>query len=52
MTAKTAKEELINFIINLKDEQIEKLFNHFSELPALLEESSPPYPPGQTLQNQ
>ena len=50
--AMTAKEELLDFILNLTNEQVEKLFNHFSELSSLLEESSPLYPPGQTLQNQ
>jgi hypothetical protein len=46
----TAKEELLNFIANLTDDQVEKLFNHFSELSSSLEESSQPCPQGQTLQ--
>ena len=46
----SAKEELHNFIANLSEEQIEKLFNHFAELSSLLEESSPPCPLEQTLQ--
>ena len=48
----TATEELIEFIVNLSDDQVTKLFNHFAELSSLLEESSPLYPLAQTLQNQ
>ena len=40
----TAKEELLDFIMNLSEAQVEKLFNHFSELSASLEESSQLYP--------
>ena len=40
----TAKEELFDFIANLTEEQVEKLFNHFSELSASLEGSSQPCP--------
>lgn len=50
--AMTAKETLIEFIINLSEEQVEKLFNCLSELSSLLEEASPPYHQEQTLQNQ
>ena len=46
----SAKEELLEFILNLTEEQVEKLFNHFSELSSLPEESSPLYPLEQTLQ--
>jgi hypothetical protein len=38
--AMTAKEELLDFVVNLSEEQVEKLFNHFSELSSSLEESS------------
>jgi hypothetical protein len=48
----TPKEELIDFVTNLTDEEIEKLFTHLSELSSLLEEASLPCPRGQTLQNQ
>ena len=48
----SAKEELLDFIANLSEEQVEKLFNHFSELSSSLGESSPPYHREQTLQNQ
>ena len=40
----TAKEELLDFVANLTEDQVEKLFNHFSELSASLEESSQPCP--------
>ena len=46
----SAKEELIDFITNLSEEEVEKLFNHFSELSSSLEGSSPLYPLEQTLQ--
>ncbi len=46
----SAKEELLDFIANLSEDQIEMLFNHFSELSSLLEESSLPCPLEQTLQ--
>jgi tRNA(Phe) wybutosine-synthesizing methylase Tyw3 len=39
-----AKEELIDFIAKLSEEQIEKLFNRFSELSSSLEGSSLPCP--------
>jgi hypothetical protein len=42
--AMTAKEELIEFVTNLTDDQVEKLFNHFSELSSSLEGSSQPCP--------
>lgn len=47
----TAKEELFDFVANLSEDQVEKLFNHFSELSSSLEESSLPCPlelPSQT----
>ena len=37
----TVKEELLDFVENLSDDDVDKLFNHFSELFSLLEESSP-----------
>lgn len=40
----TAKEELFDFIANLSEDQVEKLFNHFAELSSSLEESSLLYP--------
>jgi tRNA(Phe) wybutosine-synthesizing methylase Tyw3 len=40
----TTTEELLDFIANLSEEQVEKLFNHFAELSASLEESSQPCP--------
>ena len=46
----SAKEELIDFIANLSEEQVEKLVNHFAELSASLEESYPPCPPALPLQ--
>lgn len=46
----SAKEELLDFITNLSEDQIEKLFNHFPELSSLLEEASPLCPLEQTLQ--
>jgi tRNA(Phe) wybutosine-synthesizing methylase Tyw3 len=46
----TPKEELLDFISNLSEEQVEKLFNHLLELSASLEESSLPCPLEQTLQ--
>jgi hypothetical protein len=46
----TVKEELFDFVSNLTDEQVEKLFNHFSELSSLLEEASPLCPPELPLQ--
>lgn len=46
----SAKEDLIDFIANLSEEEVEKLFNHFSELSSSLEGSSPLYPLEQTLQ--
>ena len=48
----TAKEELLDFILNLSEEQVTKLFNHLSELSSLPGEASQPYPLEQTLQNQ
>jgi hypothetical protein len=50
MSAKSAKEELFDFISNLTEEEVEKLVSHFSELSSLLEESSLPYPPELPLQ--
>lgn len=46
----TPKEELFDFISNLSEEEVEKLFNHFAELSSSLEESSLLYPLEQTLQ--
>ena len=40
----SAKEELLEFILNLTDEQVEKLFKYFSESSALPEEPYPLYP--------
>lgn len=48
--AMTAKQELLDFIENLTDEQVEKLFNHFSELSASLAGSSLPCPQEHPLQ--
>jgi tRNA(Phe) wybutosine-synthesizing methylase Tyw3 len=45
----SAKEELLDFIANLSEDQVEKLFNHFSELSSSLEESSQPCPPALPL---
>ena len=50
--AMSAKEELLEFILNLTDEQVEKLFKYFSESSALPEEPYPLYPLEQTLQTQ
>lgn len=52
MTAKTAKEELLEFLNSLTEEQVTKLFNHFEELSSLPAESSPPCRQEPTLQNQ
>ena len=46
----SAKDELLDFIVNPTEEQVEKLFNHFSELSSLLEESNPLYPLEHPLQ--
>lgn len=40
----SATEELLKFISNLSEEQVEKLVSHFSELYASLEGSSQLYP--------
>lgn len=40
--AMTAKEELLSFIENLTDDEVEKLFNLFLEQPSSAEESCPP----------
>jgi hypothetical protein len=40
----SATEELLEFIANLSEEQVEKLVSHFSELYASLEGSSQLYP--------
>lgn len=40
----SATEELLEFISNLSEEQVEKLVSHFSELYASLEGSSQLYP--------
>ena len=47
----TAKEELLDFILNLSEDQVTKLFNRLSELSSLPEEASLLYPLVQTLQN-
>ena len=46
----SATEELLEFISNLSEEQVEKLVSHFSELYASLEGSSQLYPPEPPLQ--
>jgi hypothetical protein len=46
----SAKEELIDFITNLSEEEVEKLFTRLEELTSLHEGSSPLYPLEQTLQ--
>ena len=46
----TAKEELLSYIADLTEEQIEILFTRLGELTSSLEESSPLYPREQTLQ--
>ena len=40
----SATEELLEFIANLSEDQVEKLVSHFSELYASLEGSSQLYP--------
>ena len=48
---KTCEKELLDFVANLTEDQVDKLFSHFSELSASLEESSRPCPlelPSQT----
>ena len=50
--AMTAKEELVELLINLSEDQIEKLFSCLSELSSLLEEAYPPCHQAQTMQNQ
>lgn len=46
----SAKEELLDFIANLSEEEVYKLFNHFEELTSLREGSSLLYPPEHPLQ--
>ena len=46
----TAKNELIDFIANLTDDEVEILVNHFSELSSSLGESCLPCHQEQTLQ--
>ena len=46
----TAKEELLSYIADLTEEQIEILFTRLGELTSSLEESSPLYHQEQTLQ--
>lgn len=48
----TAKDELTAFLLNLTDEQVDKLITALPKLTSLLEESSQPCPPAQTSQNQ
>lgn len=43
--AMATKEDLFEFITNLTDDQVEKLFNHFEELTSLHEVSCLPCPP-------
>ncbi len=50
--AMSAVDKLISYISTLTPEQIEKLVNQLPRLTALLSEQVPPYPRGQTSQNQ
>ena len=43
--AMATKEDLFDFVTNLTDEQVEKLFNHFEELTSLPEASCQHCPP-------
>lgn len=48
----SATDKLMAYINNLTPEQVDKIMNQLPRLISLIEESAPPYPPGQPPQKQ